>query len=76
MPRTAERRLSAPSVRGRFAGVDACDWLVVDPHKWLMAPFDAAALIYRDPALARQFALKARPYLDPLPLGERRFERV
>ena len=58
--------LFAPSVRGRFAGIDACDSLVIDPHKWLMAPFDAAALIYRDPALAKAVHTQSATYLDPL----------
>ena len=26
---------------------------IVDPHKWLFAPYDCCALLYRDPALAR-----------------------
>ena len=45
--------LLAPSVRDRFAGIEHADSLVIDPHKWLYAPFDCAALIYRDPAFAR-----------------------
>ena len=44
----------APSVRGRFDGVERCDSLVVDPHKWLFSPFDCAALLYRDPPVARE----------------------
>ncbi len=46
--------LAAPSVRDRFRGVEHADSLVVDPHKWLFAPFDCAALLYRDPELARR----------------------
>ncbi len=45
--------LLAPSVRDHFRGIDAADSLVIDPHKWLFAPFDCAALLYRNPALAR-----------------------
>src|SRR6185503_587245 len=44
--------LLAPSVRGRFAGIEHADSLVIDPHKWLYAPFDCAALLYRDPQFA------------------------
>ena len=29
------------------------DSFIVDPHKWLFAPFDCAALLYREPRLAR-----------------------
>jgi glutamate/tyrosine decarboxylase-like PLP-dependent enzyme len=45
--------LAAPSARPRFAGIEHCDSLIVDPHKWLFAPFDCCALLYRAPAVAR-----------------------
>ena len=45
--------LFAPSVRAAYAGIEHADSFVVDPHKWLFSPFDCAALLYRDPALAR-----------------------
>ena len=41
--------LLAPSVRHRFAGIEQADSFIVDPHKWLFAPFDCAALLYREP---------------------------
>ncbi len=41
--------LAAPSVRHLFDGVEHADSFIVDPHKWLFAPFDACALLYRDP---------------------------
>ena len=41
--------LFAPSVRDRYAGVEHADSFIVDPHKWLFAPFDCAALLYREP---------------------------
>jgi glutamate/tyrosine decarboxylase-like PLP-dependent enzyme len=44
--------LTAPSVRHLFDGIQHADSLVIDPHKWLFAPFDCAAIIYRDPARA------------------------
>ena len=37
--------LCAPSVRPLFNGIELADSLIVDPHKWLFAPFDACALI-------------------------------
>jgi aromatic-L-amino-acid decarboxylase len=58
--------LLAPSVRDRFSGIEQADSLVVDPHKWLFAPFDCAALIYRDPALARSVHAQNASYLDPI----------
>ncbi len=58
--------LAAPSVRGLFAGIERCDSLVVDPHKWLFAPFDCCALLYRDPAAARAAHTQRAGYLDVL----------
>jgi glutamate/tyrosine decarboxylase-like PLP-dependent enzyme len=58
--------LLAPSVRGRFRGIERADSLVVDPHKWLFAPFDCAALIYRLPELARSVHTQDASYLDVL----------
>jgi aromatic-L-amino-acid/L-tryptophan decarboxylase len=58
--------LFAPSVRDRFAGIEQADSYVVDPHKWLFAPFDCAALIYRQPQLARAVHTQDASYLDVL----------
>ena len=58
--------LFAPSVRDRFAGIERADSFVVDPHKWLFAPFDCAALIYRHPQLARAVHTQDASYLDVL----------
>ncbi|THJ74120.1 pyridoxal phosphate-dependent decarboxylase family protein [Candidatus Frankia alpina] len=59
--------LAAPSVRPLFDGIADVDSFIVDPHKWLFAPFDACALIYRDPALARAAHGPQRAgYLDVL----------
>jgi L-2,4-diaminobutyrate decarboxylase len=61
--------LCAPSVRARFAGVELADSFVVDPHKWLFAPFDCCALLYRDPELARRAHTQRAGYLDVLTEG-------
>lgn len=58
--------LCAPSVREKFAGVEDADSFIVDPHKWLFAPFDACALIYREPELAREVHTQHASYLDTL----------
>lgn len=58
--------LFAPSARERFSGVERADSFVVDPHKWLFAPFDCAALIYRQPQLARAVHTQDASYLDVL----------
>jgi aromatic-L-amino-acid/L-tryptophan decarboxylase len=56
--------LFAPSVRAAYAGIEHADSFVVDPHKWLFAPFDCAALLYRDPALAQAVHTQDAGYLD------------
>ena len=48
----------------RFAGIERADCFVVDPHKWLFAPFDCGALLYRDPAVARAAHTQHAAYLD------------
>jgi glutamate/tyrosine decarboxylase-like PLP-dependent enzyme len=58
--------LAAPTVRDRFAGVERADSFIVDPHKWLFAPFDSCALIYRDPDVARRAHTQHAEYLDVL----------
>ncbi|WP_438854495.1 pyridoxal phosphate-dependent decarboxylase family protein [Agromyces sp. M3QZ16-3] len=56
----------APEARHRFAGVERADSVIVDPHKWLFAPFDACALIYRDPEAGRRAHTQHAEYLDTL----------
>lgn len=58
--------LCAPSVRPLFKGIELADSFIVDPHKWLFAPFDACALIYRNPKLAKQTHLQKAAYLETL----------
>ncbi len=56
--------LAAPSVRHLYEGIERADSFIVDPHKWLFAPFDCCALIYRDPSLARAAHTQEAGYLD------------
>jgi glutamate/tyrosine decarboxylase-like PLP-dependent enzyme len=56
--------LFAPSVRDRYAGIEHADSFIVDPHKWLFAPFDCAALLYRNPSVARSVHKQDASYLD------------
>ncbi len=58
--------LAAPSVRHLYAGIEHADSFIVDPHKWLFAPFDCCALLYREPALARAAHTQKASYLDVL----------
>lgn len=58
--------LAAPSVRAEFNGIERADSFIVDPHKWLFAPFDCCALLYRDPATARRAHRQHGDYLEVL----------
>jgi L-2,4-diaminobutyrate decarboxylase len=58
--------LAAPSIRHQYVGVERCDSFIVDPHKWLFAPFDCCALVYRDPSQARMAHRQHAEYLDVL----------
>jgi glutamate/tyrosine decarboxylase-like PLP-dependent enzyme len=53
-----------PSLRHRYAGIEQADSLVMDPHKWWFAPFDCAALLYREPWLAAAVHTQNASYLD------------
>ncbi|NDB50065.1 MAG: aminotransferase class V-fold PLP-dependent enzyme [Actinobacteria bacterium] len=62
--------LASPNSKHLFAGVELADSFIVDPHKWLFAPFDACALIYRDPEIARAAHTQHAGYLEALESGE------
>ncbi|MEI6362421.1 MAG: pyridoxal-dependent decarboxylase [Actinomycetes bacterium] len=52
------------TIRHRYDGIEHADSLVMDPHKWWFAPFDSAALLYRDPRLAKAVHTQDASYLD------------
>ncbi|MBT2397205.1 aspartate aminotransferase family protein [Streptomyces sp. ISL-100] len=58
--------LFVPELRERLGGIEHADSLVVDPHKWMFAPFDCGALLYRDPKLARAVHTQDASYLDAI----------
>jgi glutamate/tyrosine decarboxylase-like PLP-dependent enzyme len=58
--------LAAPSVRHLFRGIERADSFIVDPHKWLFAPYDCCALVYRDPGSARAAHSQHATYLDQI----------
>jgi glutamate/tyrosine decarboxylase-like PLP-dependent enzyme len=49
-----------------YAGIEQADSFIVDPHKWLFAPFDACALVYRNPQLAKEVFSQHGEYLEPV----------
>jgi glutamate/tyrosine decarboxylase-like PLP-dependent enzyme len=57
--------ISAES-RNLYAGIEQADSFIVDPHKWLFAPFDACALVYKNPEIAREAHTQHGDYLDVL----------
>jgi L-2,4-diaminobutyrate decarboxylase len=65
--------LCAPSARGRFVGIERADSFIVDPHKWLFAPFDSCALVYREPAYGRAAHRQYASYLESLYVDEETF---
>jgi glutamate/tyrosine decarboxylase-like PLP-dependent enzyme len=58
--------LGSPNARKAFAGIDRADSFIVDPHKWLFAPYDVCALVYRDPTEGAEAHAQHAVYLDPI----------
>ncbi len=56
--------LAAPSARPSFDGIEFADSVIIDPHKWLFAPFDCCALLWRDPDQARAVHAQHAGYLE------------
>jgi glutamate/tyrosine decarboxylase-like PLP-dependent enzyme len=56
----------SPKYKHLFDGSELADSFIVDPHKWLFAPFDACALVYKTPALARASHTQHGEYLEIL----------
>ena len=56
----------SPKYKHLFDGSELADSFIVDPHKWLFAPFDVCALIYRNPEIARATHTQHGEYLDAL----------
>jgi glutamate/tyrosine decarboxylase-like PLP-dependent enzyme len=62
--------LCSDIARDQFRGIERADSFGVDPHKWLFAPYDCAALVYRDPIPAAAAHAQHGSYLDHVDRGE------
>ncbi len=58
--------LASAKARKTFAGIEMADSFTVDPHKWLFAPYDSCALLYRDAIKGAQAHGQQGAYLDTL----------
>ncbi len=58
--------LAHEETRKLFTGVEKADSFIVDPHKWLFAPYDVCALIYRNSEIGREAHTQHAGYLDAL----------
>ena len=56
--------LCAPSTADARRGFERADSFGIGPHKWLFAPYDCAALVYRDPRVAAATHAQHGTYLD------------
>ncbi len=59
-----------PQKRAKYVGIERANSLVMDPHKWWFAPFDSAALLYKDPHLAKGVHTQDASYLNVIHTGD------
>lgn len=62
--------LCAPSMREELRGFERADSFGIDPHKWMFAPYDCAALVYRNPEIAAAAHAQHGDYLDAVDRSE------
>ena len=56
--------LADQAMQPAFQGIARADSLIVDPHKWLFAPYDSCALVYRDARDGKAAHGQKAVYLD------------
>jgi glutamate/tyrosine decarboxylase-like PLP-dependent enzyme len=49
--------------RGILRGIELCDSLTIDPHKWLAVPFAAGVILTRHPEILQHAFSVAAPYM-------------
>jgi aromatic-L-amino-acid/L-tryptophan decarboxylase len=62
-----------PGGRSALAGIDRADSLVIDPHKWLFQPYEAGAVLVRQPGLLEKTFSLSGEYLRDTFGGEVNF---
>jgi len=62
--------LASSDRRTEFTGIEKADSFIVDPHKWLFAPYDSCALVYRDSKKGALAHGQQGAYLDTLDQSE------
>ena len=70
---TEPPRRSAPPGRSALAGMGRADSLTIDPHKWLFQPYEAGAVLIREPGLLEQTYAMSGEYLRDTFGGEVNF---
>lgn len=58
--------LFVPELRHLYRGIEQCDSIVIDPHKWLFTTYDCGALLYREPERAKDVLAQHASYLEIL----------
>jgi aromatic-L-amino-acid/L-tryptophan decarboxylase len=61
------------SGRAALAGIERADSLVIDPHKWLFQPYEAGAVLVREPGLLERTFMLSGEYLRDTFGGEVNF---
>ncbi|MGV4461337.1 pyridoxal phosphate-dependent decarboxylase family protein [Ornithobacterium rhinotracheale] len=56
--------LASDSAKHLFKGIERADSVTIDPHKWLFAPYDCGAIIYKNPELAKAAHAQHGSYLE------------
>ncbi len=56
--------LASKQLRPTFDGIERAHSFIVDPHKWLFAPYDSCALVYREPEHAAAAHAQRAEYLE------------
>lgn len=62
--------MADPETRPAFDGIERADSLIIDPHKWVFAPYDSCALLYRDAANGAAAHGQRAVYLDTVDKNE------